>query len=95
MHTAGLSMRVLEKIVNNAAIDPEWADSIARATQLIPGDVVIRDPWELIAAVAVLVNVAAKDQGVPPSEVRLTDIAEPLAAAIAACSEPSGRDHPQ
>jgi hypothetical protein len=94
MRSAGLSMRVLEKMVNNAATDPDWADAVARATQLVPRDEPIRDQWELTASVAVAVNLFAKDRGIPPSQVRHEDIAEPLAAAIAAASQPPGRDHP-
>ena len=53
------------------------------------------DRWELTAAVALMVDVTAKERGIAPSQVRRKDIAEPLAKVLGAAPQPPATDQPQ
>jgi hypothetical protein len=94
LRTAGLSMHLLDQLVTNAAGGPDWADAVARATQLVSRDAA-RDRWEHTAVVSLMVDMTAKEQGISPAQVREQDIAEPLAAVRAAASQPQAPGPPQ
>jgi hypothetical protein len=92
--TAGLSMRMLEKLVTNEATGSDWPDAVARATQLVPDDVGTLDRWEVVASVAIGVQVLATEQGITSSQVRDADVVEHVAAVLAAAQRPRP-DQPQ
>ena len=94
LRTVGLSMRVLEQMVTSAAGGPGWADAVVLAAQMVP-DHPRHDRWELTAAVALMVDVTAKERGIAPSQVRRKDIAEPLAKVLGAAPQPPATDQPQ
>jgi hypothetical protein len=80
-------MRMLERLVTNEASGPDWPDAVARATQLVPDDVGTLDRWEVIASVAIGVQMLAVEQGILPSQVRDADVVEHVAAVLAAASK--------